>query len=142
MVVHLIDQPTQCDQLAGALLGRASGRDGGGLGTRNGSRAFCFAQMKAAGDASTATTLACETSVASEIAIAPLPVPRSLSVYPISSTEMSFIIASKNANAGFFNKRQLVFGLFDQRIHGIPDPAWEDGKPPLAEEMAKLVTPT
>ena len=53
------------------------------------------------------------------------------------------IIASKNANAGLFNKRQLVFGLFDQRIHGIPDPAWgEDGKPPLAEEMAKLVTPT
>ena len=55
---------------------------------------------------------------------------------------MEKIIASKNANAGFFNKRQLVFGLFDQRIHGIPDPAWEDGKPPLAEEMAKLVTPT
>ena len=54
---------------------------------------------------------------------------------------MEKIIASKNANAGFFNKRQLVFGLFDQRIHGIPDPAWgEDGKPPLAEEMAKLVT--
>ena len=54
---------------------------------------------------------------------------------------MEKIIASKNANAGFFNKRQLVFGLFDQRIHGIPDPAWEDGKPPLAEEMAKLVRP-
>ena len=60
-------------------------------------------------------------------------------VYPADQVEK--IIASKNANAGFFNKRQLVFGLFDQRIHGIPDPAWEDGKPPLAEEMAKLVRP-
>ena len=60
-------------------------------------------------------------------------------LYPAEQVEK--IIASKNANAGFFNKRQLVFGLFDQRIHGIPDPAWEDGKPPLAEEMSKLVRP-
>ena len=33
-------------------------------------------------------------------------------LYPAEQVEK--IIASKNANAGFFNKRQLVFGLFDQ----------------------------
>jgi thimet oligopeptidase len=48
------------------------------------------------------------------------------------------LIASKNANAGHLNSRQLVFGLFDQTIHGTPEPTWPDGAPPLAESFAQI----
>lgn len=58
---------------------------------------------------------------------------------PIPPELVKSLVASKNANAGHFNKRQLVFGLFDQRIHGKPDPAWGGQGPPLAEEYARII---
>ena len=57
---------------------------------------------------------------------------------PIAQELVDKLIASKNANAGHLNCRQLLFGLFDQRIHGTPDPAWVDGTVPLADEYARL----
>lgn len=38
---------------------------------------------------------------------------------PIPADLATRLVKSREANTGLLNKRQLVFGLFDQRIHGI-----------------------
>ena len=58
---------------------------------------------------------------------------------PIPEDLITKLVASKNANAGHFNKRQLVFGLFDQRIHSTPDSEWGGKGPPLAAEYAAII---